>query len=201
MAKSRVEKNKKLYDDLDTEMKNNKEQSYEEKLKAIDPKLGEISEKQTSVSEKGNKKGEEKKKGALVAIAKEVSGKERKKHELVKVKEEKRKKNELVVDERLFEKPIAFTDKLSVEEILRAKIEQQERLKQNKKLLKKSPNDSSYTPEMMQERIRQHEGVDVRKETKIKTKNFKSLVLGLLFVALIAVIIVGILLIFKIIRL
>ena len=39
MAKSRLEKNKKLYETLDEEMKNSKENTYEEKLKSIDPKL------------------------------------------------------------------------------------------------------------------------------------------------------------------
>ena len=39
MAKSRKQKNQKIYDELDVELKNNKEHDYEEKLKHIDPNL------------------------------------------------------------------------------------------------------------------------------------------------------------------
>ena len=91
MAKSRVEKNKKLYEDLDKEMKNNKGVSYEEKLKNIDPNLdnGEDIIVNPVVEEKNSKKNEVKSSGVLEAIAKEVNGKSQKKNELVVVKEKK----------------------------------------------------------------------------------------------------------------
>ena len=72
---------------------------------------------------------------------------------------------------------------------------------ETKKGVKKGPNDENYTPEMMQERILQHEGIDVRKELKMKRKSNKVLVLSLLFIALILVLVVGALLIFKVIKL
>ena len=53
---------------------------------------------------------------------------------------------------------------------------------------------------MMQERINQHEGVNVRREVKMVTKDYRNVALGLLFIALIAIILVGVLLIFKIIK-
>lgn len=203
MAKSRVEKNKKLYEDLEKEMKNNKGDLYEEKLKSIDPSLDkeiEIS-KNAENSEVSTRKNEVKNTSALTVIAKEINGKKQKKNELVKVKERKvqvRKQEE--IDEELLQDPISFTDKLSVEEILRAKLEQQEKLKNEKKDKKRSPFSSNYTPEMMQERIKQHEGVDVRKETSVITKDYRGVALGLLVLALIAVIVIGALLIFKVIK-
>ena len=53
---------------------------------------------------------------------------------------------------------------------------------------------------MMQARIKQHEGVDVRKEAKVTTKNFKGLVMFVLVLALITVLVLGSLLIFKVIE-
>ena len=204
MAKSRVEKNKKLYETLDEEMKNNVGNSYEEKLKSIDPVLDNIDEVEfvPVVEEKVVKKTELKSSGVLEAIAKEVKGKEKSKNALVVVKEKKpSKKEEIEMKEEFFEEPVSFTDKLSVEEILRAKIEQQQKIKDSKKGIKKGPNDDSYTPSMMQVRIKQHEGVNVRKEARIETKDYKKFALTLLFMSLIAVIVLGILLVFKIIKL
>ena len=65
--------------------------------------------------------------------------------------------------------------------------------------MKKSPNDENYTSSMMQERIKQHEGVDVRKEVNLKHNDHRKLVLGILIVSLIAVIVIGALLIFRVI--
>jgi len=203
MAKSRIEKNQKLYRDLDEEMKNNKGDLYEEKLKSIDPNLDkeiEINKNEES-SDISIKKNEVKNTSTLTVIAKELNGKKEKKNELVKVKEKKETKKDAVeMEEDVFVDPISFTDKLSVEEILRAKLEQQEKLKSEKKEKKKTPYDYNYTPEMMQERINQHEGVDVRKETRVVTKDYRHLALGLLIIALIAVIVLGVLLIFKVIK-
>ena len=127
------------------------------------------------------------------------SAQKEKKNEIVKVKE--KKINKVVEEEPVLENPISFTDKLSVEEILRAKIEQQERMRKEKKDLKKVPFDSNYTPEMMQERIKQHEGVNVRKEVNINPKDYKWTALALLIITLIVIIIIGALLIFKVIEL
>lgn len=202
MAKSRVEKNKKLYEDLDNEMKNNVGNSYEEKLKIIDPSLDDSGEEVVThvVEDKVSKKNDVKSNGVLEAIAKEINGKSIKKNEIVVVKPKKKEK-EIEMKEDFFEDPISFTDKLSVEEILRAKLEQQQKIKDSKKGLKKGPNDASYTPEMMQERINQHEGIDVRKEVNIKPKNHKRIAISLLLLALIAVIVIGFLLVFKVIEL
>ena len=204
MAKSRREKNKKIYDELETEIKNNKEIGYEEKLKTIDPKLnaeGEVSvhEKEASVV----KKSEPKNNSALTIIAKKINGdKEEIKNNVVVVEKEKKsfkKKEKVEVVEEEINEPISYTDKLSIEEILRAKLEQQQKIKDDKKSSKKSPTDNKYTPSMMQERIKQHEGVDVRREVNLKHKDYKWAALAILVVALIAVIVIGLLLIFKVI--
>ena len=204
MAKSRVEKNKKLYETLDEEMKNNKGDLYEEKLKAIDPSLDkDIDLENNSLeNEKSVKKNEVKNTSALTVIAKEINGKKVNKNELVKVEEKKESKKLIEEDTSVeLEDPISFTDKLSVEEILRAKIEQQEKIKNNKKGIKRGPNDATYTPEMMQERIKQHEGVDVRREVRITTKSHKGAALTVLILSLISIIVIGVLLIFKVIKL
>ena len=202
MAKSRVEKNKKLYETLDEEMKNSKENAYEEKLKAIDPELESKSEESFSNETNLNsKKTENKNTNQLNEIAKEINGGKKKKDEIVVVKKEETKVKKEEDKEEPFVDPISLTDKLSVEEILRAKIEQQQKIKDSKKGVKKGPNRENYTPEMMQERILQHEGIDVRKELKMKRKSNKVLVLSLLFIALILVLVVGALLIFKVIKL
>ncbi len=204
MAKSRMEKNKKLYDDLDNEMKNNKGDLYEEKLKAIDPNIDndDIGMENTPVSG-GNlvKKNETKNASALTVIAKEVNGEKAKKNEVVPVKNKKEEKKQIEENfEDYFENPISYTDKLSVEEILRAKLEQQEKLRSDKRGMKKGPNDETYTPEMMQKRIKQHEGVNVRKEAKIVTKDYRWVALMLLVISLISVLVIGALLIFKVIK-
>lgn len=201
MAKSRKEKNKELYNQLEKEMKENKENTYEEKLKNIDPNLNfkeesELIEKKVVV----NKKNDTKNTSALTVIAKKVNGeKVATKNSLVKVEPKVKKQVQKVVEEEEFNEPVSFTDKLSVEEILRAKLEQQQKLKSNKKNIKRSPNDESYTPTMMQKRIKQHEGVDVRKEVNLKHKDYRWLALTVLITSLISVIIIGLLLIFKVI--
>jgi len=206
MAKSRKEKNKKIYDELEVELRNNKENSYEEKIKSIDPKLNsngetEIKETNTNI----NKKSEHKSTSPLTVIAKKVNSDKKetvKKNEIVVVKKEKKankKKEKAEVVEEEYNEPISYTDKLSIEEILRAKLEKQQKIKADKKGFKKSPNDERYTPEMMQERIKSHEGVDIRKEVNLKHKDFKWAALAILIITLIAVIIIGVLLIFKVI--
>lgn len=198
MAKSRMEKNKKLYADLEKEMKNSKENEYEEKLKNLDPKLKNTEEEIYVSNESNVRKNETKSSNVLAVIAKEVNGKKVKKDEIVPVKEKKKKVEE--IPEEFFSDPISFTDKLSVEEILRAKIEKQTKLKNEKRSRKKSPTDEKYTPAMMQRRIRQHEGVNVRREAKVVAKNYNWLAIVLLIIALISITIIGCLLFFKIIE-
>ena len=198
MAKSRMEKNKKLYAELEEEMKNSKENTYEEKLKSLDPKLQNDVEEDYITAGKRAKKVETKNSNVLAVIAKEVNGKKVKKNEIVSIKENKKKEEK--VEEDVFVDPISFTDKLSVEEILRAKLEKQSKLKSDKRSRKKSPTDENYTSSMMQARIKQHEGVDVRKEAKVTTRNFKGLVMFVLVLALVAVLVLGCLLIFKVIE-
>lgn len=198
MAKSRMEKNKKLYAELEEEMKNSKENTYEEKLKSLDPKLQNAVEEDYVSTGKRVKKTESKNSNVLAVIAKEVNGKKTKKNEVVPVKETKKQKEQ--IEEDVFVDPISFTDKLSVEEILRAKLEKQNKLKSDKRSRKKSPTDENYTASMMQARIKQHEGIDVRREAKVKTTDLRWLSLWLLIIALIAVVVLGCLLIFKIIE-
>lgn len=201
MAKSRKEKNQKIYAQLEEEMKNSKESNYEEKLKNIDPKLSDSKKNEIVLHQDKNiKKNETKSNSSLTVIAKKVNGeKTSKKNELVVVKKEKKvskKENADIVED--FDDPISYTDKLSVEEILRAKIEQQERIKAKKKIMKKSPNNESYTPEMMQERIKQNEGVDVRKEVKLVNKNYVVFAIGILVLLLTLVVVLGLIIIFNI---
>lgn len=181
MAKSRVEKNKSLYDELEME-------SFE--LEDIGTPKSEKSEKKalpTKVEKKENTKKQE-----LVPVKKE------KKNEIVPAK--KRKKEPVIEEDFVVEQPISYTDKLSVEEILRAKLEKQQQLKDNKRLYKKSPITSTYTPEMMQKNINQKDGVDIRKEANIRVTRGSNLVVALLVLLLLAVIIAGVIIALAIIK-
>ena len=167
MAKSRVEKNKALYEELELE-------SFE---------LEDISEtkKETIKEEKVEAKVEEKKQ--------EVVKVEEKKQEVAVIEE---KKEETIEDDFVVEQPISYTSKLSVEEILRAKLEKQQQLKDSKKGYKKSPFTESYTPEMMQKNISQEDGIDIRKEANIKMKKENNAIVWLLVFLLFAIIGAGI---------
>ena len=200
MAKTRKEKNKQLYDDLAKEMNNIPGNTYEEKLKSLDPSLNSDDGENFGANHaRKNKKIETNNNNILGDIAKEINGKKEKKHELVRVEEET-KELENKEDDELFTDPISFTDKLSVEEILRAKIEKQQKLKSAKKGVKKSPVTETYTAEMIQERIKQHEGIDVRKEVRLRSGNYSSMVMFLLVFSLLVVIALGVLIIFKVIQ-
>lgn len=202
MTKTRKEKNKKLYQQLDEEMRNNQENVYEEKLKSIDPALNDYeSARSRIVEEKSSRKTENKNNSALTIIAKKVNGASNKKGKLVKVEKEVKEPRKDDAVEEFYEEPVSYTDKLSVEAILRAKMEQQQKIKDEKKLVKRGPNDSSYTPEIMQARIRQHEGIDVRREVRLQNKSYRWTAMAILVIVLVAVIVVGSLLIFKVITL
>ena len=168
MAKSRVEKNKALYEELELE-------SFE---------LEDISEiKKEPV--------EEVKEEVVEEVKQEIVVVEEKKNE-VAVFNEKPKKKETIEEDFVVEQPISYTSKLSVEEILRAKLEKQQKLKDSKKGYKKSPITDSYTPEMMQKNINQQDGVDIRKEANIKVKKSSNVGVALLVFLLIAIIAAGI---------
>ena len=97
MAKSRMEKNKKLYAELEEEMKNSKENTYEEKLKSLDPKLQNDVEEDYVTAGKRAKKVETKNSNVLAVIAKEVNGKKVKKNEIVSIKENKKKEEKVLL--------------------------------------------------------------------------------------------------------
>ena len=167
MAKSRVQKNKQLYEEIELE-------SFEVE------DVTQIS-KQEIIKEEPVKKQEE--------PVKEV------KQELVPVKQKKalpvvEKKKVEKKEEFVVEQPISYTSKLSIEEILRAKLEKQQKLKDSKKGYKKSPYTKSYTPEDMQRNINQREGIDIRKEANIKVKKNNGPI-TFLVVLLILVILAG----------
>ena len=195
MAKSRVEKNKKLYDELEKD----------------DFELEDISEVKKEVKEeiKPEIKIEE-----VIVENKEPEKKlpvkkEEKKRELVPVKEEKKlpaprkekkdKKKVEIVEEEDFvvEQPLSYTNKLIAEEALREKLEKHQQLKDKKKGYKKTPYESNYTAENMQKNISQFGGVDVRKEVNLKVRReSNSFTLTLLLLLLIVVIVGGALLIY-----
>lgn len=165
MAKSRVEKNKKLYEEIE--------------LESFD--IEDITEK---------KEPKQEVKEEIVPVEKQ---------ELVPIKEKKKlpvvekKKPEVKVQEDDFvvEQPISYTSKLSIEEILRAKLEKQQKLKDSKKGYKKSPYTKSYTPQDMQKNINQREGVDIRKEANIRLKRGSNGPIVFLVILLILVIAAG----------
>lgn len=205
MAKSRKQKNQKIYEELENELKNNKGDNYEEKLRTIDPHLDSKGEVEL-VEKKMNivKRNEHKNNNSLTVISKKLNGdKADKNNSLVEVKKEKKaekKKTEAeIIEEEIFNEPISYTDKLSIEELLRTKLENQQKIKDDKKGGKRSPNDDKYTPEMMQKRIKPHIGVDVRKEVKLSHKDNRWMALTVLIVALVLVIAIGVMLIFKVI--
>lgn len=170
MAKSRVEKNKTLYEELELE-------PFELEDIASEPKKTDT------------KKAEE----TQTSKKQEIVPVKEKKNEVAVVKEKKKIKVEEVFEEEfVVEQPISYTNKLSVEEILRAKLEQQQQLKDSKKGYKKSPNTKTYTPEMMQKNINVKEGVDIRKEANIRVKKNRNGSIAFLVFLLIVVIAAGI---------
>ena len=145
MAKSRVEKNKKLYEEIELESFEIEDVSLQEEKKPQKKELVPV-KKQEMVPVKEEKK--------LPVV-------EKKKIEI---------KQEVKQDDFVVEQPISYTSKLSIEEILRAKLEKQQKLKDSKKGYKKSPYTKSYTPQDMQKNINQKDGIDIRKEANIRIK-------------------------------
>lgn len=170
MAKSRVEKNKTLYEEIELNSLEIEDISDEVKTEEVKEVVKEPLNETT------------KKKEMLPTVKKE------KKNEVAVV--EKKKKNEEKEEPYVVEQPISYTDKLSVEEILRAKLEKQQKLKNDKKGYKKSPYTENYTPEMMQKNISQDKGIDIRKEANIVVKNNKNSITLILILLIIIVIVI-----------
>ena len=166
MAKSRVEKNKSLYEELELEtfeLEDVSGMKKEEIVETKETKVEKVEEKQL-----------------VVPVAK--------KNPVTIVEND-----EINIDEDfVIEQPLSYTSKLSVEEILRAKLEKQQKLKDGKKGYKKTPYTSSYTPETMQKNISQDEGIDVRKEVNIHVKKNNNLAIIILVILLVLVVVAGI---------
>ena len=96
-------------------------------------------------------------------------------------------------NKEISEQLVTFTDKISVEELLRKRIEEQEKLLESKKRAKKTPTNKDYTSKQMQERVNVLEGVDIRKEISSKkiVKKTKNLLNIIIISALTLLIIVG----------
>lgn len=185
MAKSRVEKNKKLYDELETnefeleDIATSKKEKKEEKVEEV----FELEDISNAKVEEANVVVKEEKKQELVPVKKP------KKHE---VSVRSKKKVEIVNDDDfVVEQPISYTNKLSIEEVLRARLEKQQELKDRKKGYKKTPNTPSYTPEMMQKNIKQHKGIDIRKVANIKVRRENSGFTMVLLVFLLMTVAIG----------
>lgn len=173
MAKSRVEKNKSLYDELESE-----------EFELEDISSSKVEKKEKEQLPVKVEKQEKVKKHEVVPV---------KKRELIKVSEKKKKKKKNIIDDEDFvvEQPISYTDKLSVEEILRLKLEKQQQLKKDKKIYKRTPITKTYTAEMMQKNINQKDGVDVRKEVNLEVASENKYVVPLLLLLIVAVIVAG----------
>ena len=172
MAKSRVEKNKSLYETLE-----------KDEFDLVD-----ITEEKKSVEKQEVQQPiVEVKKQEVIPVAKP------KKNEVAVVKEKPKvkAKAEVIEEEFVTTQPVSYKDRLSIEEVLRVKLEKQQQLKNQKRLYKKTPVTETYTSEMMQKNINQKDGVDVRREVNIRVKQGNKFIGFLLVVLLLAVIAAG----------
>ena len=170
MAKSRVQRNKQLYEEIELGSFEVEDVTQTKKQEVI---------KEEPIIEKEEPKQEIRQAIVPVKEKKALPVVEKKKVEVVK-------EEEFVV-----EQPISYTSKLSIEEILRAKLEKQQKLKDSKKIYKKAPFTKSYTPEDMQRNINQRDGIDIRKEANIKVKRNNNGAITVLVILLILVILAG----------
>ena len=169
MAKSRVQRNKQLYEEIE--------------LGSFEVEDITQAKKQEIIQKEPKIKKEESKPEIRQAI---VPVKEKKALPVVE-----KKKVEVIKEEFVVAQPISYTNKLSIEEILRAKLEKQQKLKDSKKIYKKAPYTSSYTPEDMQRNINQRDGIDIRKEANIRVKKNNNGPIAVLVILLILVILAG----------
>ena len=177
MAKSRVAKNKALYEELEKEEFDLVDIVEENNI------TKEVVEEKVEV--KVDKKST--KKQAVVPV---VTPKQQ-----VIVVNKKAKPKVEVVEEVPSAQPVSYKDKLSVEELLRAKLEKQQQLKDSKRIYKRTPYTETYTPAVMQKNINQRDGINVRKEVNIRVRQGNKAIGALLTLLLIIVIVVGVLLI------
>ena len=221
MSKSRVEKNKELYDSLDTNDVNQHgldlnsfeiedlsdiadptKDAKKEPVEVVDDEKVEVVEEKNTEEETTFELDDL---SDLEEEFRKIDGKEVSEPveetpvvEEVKVEEVKEEPKAEVKtleakDEYVVDQPISYNDMLRAEEALRAKLEKQKELKDSKRGVKKSPVTDTYTAEMMQKNINQYEGVDIRKELNIKVKRAgNTRAIVALVVLLIMIIAVGV---------
>ena len=202
MATTRMEKFQEIHKRLKEEEKNQSSKSidYKKRLQALDPTFNDkkeeplVTEKEKEVIvEKQPKQVEDK---VVNKIDEGEKKDETDNNQLVEVVEKpvlkyQYSKEIFEGNEEISKNPASFTDKISVEELLRVRIEEQERLRANKKMTSRTPSTAEYTPQMMHERITPHEGVDIRKEVKLKKTNERNLVEKIILLILMMIIILG----------
>lgn len=218
MGKSRVEKNKKLYDQLDS----NDMEHHGIDLDAFELEdLGDVSDKEKEelvIEDLGDISDKEKENFELEDLG-DISDKEKEDFELEDltdavtediitpivepepimepVKEPKKKPSKklpMVEDdsEITIEQPLDYNKLLKAEEILRAKFERQKELRESRRGHKRSPVTDNYTAEMMQKNINQHTGVDVRKELNLKIKRSNGRAITSLVILLFVILALGV---------
>lgn len=202
MATTRMEKFQEIHKRLKEEEKNQSSKSidYKKRLQALDPTFNDkkeeplVTEKEKEVIvEKQPKQVEDK------VVNKSDEGEKKDEtdnNQLVEVVEKpvlkyQYSKEIFEGNEEISKNPASFTDKISVEELLRVRIEKQERLRTNKKMTSRTPSTAEYTPQMMHQRITPHEGVDIRKEVKLKKTSERNLVEKIILLILMMIIILG----------
>ncbi|HHU59802.1 TPA: hypothetical protein GXZ34_02635 [bacterium] len=202
MATTRMEKFQEIHKRLKEEEKNQSSKSidYKKRLQALDPTFNDkkeeplVTEKEKEVIvEKQPKQVEDK---VVNKIDEGEKKDETDNNQLAEVVEKpvlkyQYSKEIFEGNEEISKNPASFTDKISVEELLRVRIEEQERLRANKKMTSRTPNTAEYTPQMMHERITPHEGVDIRKEVKLKKTSERNLVEKIILLILMMIIILG----------
>lgn len=200
MATTRMEKFQEIHKRLKEEEKNQSSKSidYKKRLQALDPTFNDkkeeplVTEKEVIV-EKQPKQVEDK---VVNKIDEGEKKDETDNNQLAEVVEKpvlkyQYSKEIFEGNEEISKNPASFTDKISVEELLRVRIEEQERLRANKKMTSRTPSTAEYTPQMMHERITPHEGVDIRKEVKLKKTSERNLVEKIILMILMMIIILG----------
>lgn len=200
MATTRMEKFQEIHKRLKEEEKNQSSKSidYKKRLQALDPTFNDkkeeplVTEKEVIV-EKQPKQVEDK---VVNKIDEGEKKDETDNNQLAEVVEKpvlkyQYSKEIFEGNEEISKNPASFTDKISVEELLRVRIEEQERLRANKKMTSRTPSTAEYTPQMMHERITPHEGVDIRKEVKLKKTSERNLVEKIILLILMMIIILG----------
>ena len=202
MATTRMEKFQEIHKRLKEEEKNQSSKSidYKKRLQALDPTFNDkkeeplVTEKEKEVIvEKQPKQVEDK---VVNKIDEGEKKDETDNNQLAEVVEKpvlkyQYSKEIFEGNEEISKNPASFTDKISVEELLRVRIEEQERLRANKKMTSRTPSTAEYTPQMMHERITPHEGVDIRKEVKLKKTSERNLVEKIILSILMMIIILG----------